>query len=93
MLVRGIAMEKARDDLGAAWTWLQQHGGAAPESQAHAADLLYRWSYARPQEVARLLPALAPSPLQSHLAVRLALQMACTAARKPSPFEYVTHLW
>lgn len=72
MLVREIAMEKARDDLGAAWAWLQQHGGAAPESQAHAADLLYRWSYARPQEVARLLPALAPSPLQSHLAVRLA---------------------
>lgn len=64
-----IAMLKARDDLAVGWAWLQKR--ETPTAQLSGAELLYRWSYTRPQEVARILSMLAPSPIQEQIATQL----------------------
>lgn len=71
LLVREIATHKARDDLIAGWSWLQQ-GGKTTESQGHAAEFLYRWSYVRPEQVGPLVLALEPTATQMDLAKNVA---------------------
>lgn len=66
---REIAMQKAQDDLAVGWAWLQKRG--TPSAQMSGADMLHRWSYTRPQEVARILPTLDPSPVQTQIATQL----------------------
>lgn len=70
-LIREIAAHKARDDLGVAWTWLTQHRGD-PGYAENVRNLLYQWSYARPEHVATLLPQVASGEAQTAAAQQLA---------------------
>lgn len=53
-LIREIASRKGEQDLRTAWDWLTQYRNDTAYSE-NARNLLYRWSYARPEEVAALL--------------------------------------
>jgi hypothetical protein len=70
-LIREIVAHKAQDDLGTAWTWLLQHR-ADPGYAENARNLLYQWSYARPEHVAALLPQVASGEAQAAAAQQLA---------------------
>lgn len=70
-LIREIAARKSQDDLGIAWTWLTQHR-ADPGYAENVRNLLYQWSYARPEHVAALLPQVASSETQAAAAQQLA---------------------
>jgi hypothetical protein len=69
-LLHEIAIQKGQEDLAAAWTWLNQY--KADEHYGEAAmNLLYRWSYSKPEEVAKILPGIADVQLQSMAATHL----------------------
>lgn len=70
-LIRAIAAHKAQDDLGSAWTWLLQHR-ADPGYAENVRNLLYQWSYARPEHVATLLPQVTSGEAQTAAAQQLA---------------------
>ncbi|MBX3623480.1 MAG: hypothetical protein KF892_00595 [Rhizobacter sp.] len=70
-LIREIAAHKAQDDLGGAWTWLTQHR-ADPGYAENVRNLLYQWSYAKPEHVATLLPQVASGEAQAAAAQQLA---------------------
>lgn len=70
-LIREITARKAQDDLGSAWTWLTQHQADAGYAE-NARNLLYQWSYARPEHVAALLPQVASGEAQVAAAHQLA---------------------
>lgn len=70
-LIREIAAHKAQDDLGSAWTWLLQHR-ADPGYAENVRNLLYQWSYARPEHVATLLPQVTSGEAQTAAAQQLA---------------------
>lgn len=70
-LIREIAAHKAHDDLGSAWTWLLQHR-ADPGYAENVRNLLYQWSYARPEHVAALLPQVTSGEAQTAAAQQLA---------------------
>lgn len=70
-LIREVAAHKARDDLGLAWTWLTQHR-ADPGYAENVRNLLYQWSYAKPEHVAALLPQVASGEAQAAAARQLA---------------------
>ena len=70
-LIREITALKAQDDLGSAWGWLTQHR-SDPAYAESARNLLYQWSYARPEHVATLLPDVASGEAQAAAAQQLA---------------------
>lgn len=70
-LLTEIAARKSQDDLTGAVTWLSGYSNDASFSQS-AVDLLYRWSYAKPDEVARVLPAVSNPEVQAAAAAHLA---------------------
>lgn len=70
-LIREIAAHKAAEDLGIAWTWLTQHR-ADPGYAENVRNLLYQWSYARPEHVATLLPQVTSGEAQAAAAHQLA---------------------
>ncbi|MET0335295.1 MAG: hypothetical protein ABW190_13565 [Rhizobacter sp.] len=84
-LIREITAQKAQEDLGGAWTWLTQHR-ADPGYAENARNLLYQWSYARPEHVATLLPQLASGEAQAAAAQQLAQLW-----NKKDPHAY--HAW
>ncbi|MGY4828401.1 hypothetical protein ACVNIS_07485 [Sphaerotilaceae bacterium SBD11-9] len=70
-LIREIVARKSQDDLGGAWTWLLQHR-SDPGYAENARNLLYQWSYARPEHVAALLPQVQSGEAQTAAAQQLA---------------------
>ncbi len=84
-LIREIAAQKAQDDLGGAWTWLTQHR-ADPGYAENARNLLFQWSYAKPEHVAALLPQVASGEAQTAAAQQLAQLW-----NKKDPHAY--HAW
>lgn len=69
-LLNEIAMQKGQDDLASAWTWLSEYKADAHYAQT-ALNLLYRWSYTRPEDVAKILPTIADDQLQTMAATHL----------------------
>ena len=69
-LMSELAIRKGQDDLGAAWTWLEQYG-SDPAYADVAQNLLYRWSYTKPQEVAHILPKVSDVGVQANGAAYL----------------------
>ncbi len=69
-LLAEISIQKGQEDLTAAWTWLDQYRGDAQYGET-ALNLLYRWSYIKPEEVAKLLPKVADAQVQSMAATHL----------------------
>ena len=70
-LLGEIAMQKGQEDLDAAWTWLNEY--QADEHYGETAlNLLYRWSYSRPEEVAKILPTVTDVQVQGAVATHLA---------------------
>lgn len=84
-LIREIAALKAQDDLGGAWTWLTQHR-RDPGYAENVRNLLYQWSYAKPEHVATLLPQVASGEAQAAAAQQLAQLW-----NKKDPHAY--HAW
>jgi hypothetical protein len=84
-LIREITDLKARDDLGGAWSWLTQHR-ADPAYAESARNLLFQWSYAKPEHVAALLPEV-----QSGEAQTAAAQQLAQLWNKKDPHAY--HAW
>jgi hypothetical protein len=70
-LMNELANRKAQEDVASAWQWLDQYS-ADPAYAEVALNMLYRWSYARPQDVAQLLPRVANPALQASAAAHLA---------------------
>jgi hypothetical protein len=70
-LIREITALKAQDDLRSAWGWLTQHR-SDPAYAESARNLLYQWSYARPEHVAALLPEVTSGEAQVAAAQQLA---------------------
>ena len=69
-LLNEIAIQKGQEDLASAWTWLNEYKGEADYGET-ALNLLYRWSYAKPEEVAKILPMVADPEVQSAAATHL----------------------
>ncbi|MFP5392625.1 MAG: hypothetical protein ACLGI6_13945 [Gammaproteobacteria bacterium] len=69
-LMNEIAIRKGQDDLGAAWNWLAQYSSDPAHGEA-VQNLLYRWSYTKPEEVARLLPQVTEPDVQAEAAAHL----------------------
>lgn len=63
-LMSELAIRQGQDDLAGAWTWLGRYG-ADPAYAEVAQNLLYRWSYTQPQEVARILPTVRDAQVQA----------------------------
>lgn len=72
-LMSEIAVAKSQDDVAAAWTWLNQYNNDPVYPDA-AMNLVYRWSYARPQDVANVLPTITDPGMQAQAATHLARQ-------------------
>jgi hypothetical protein len=70
-LLNEIAMQKGQDDLASAWTWLGEHRADAHYGET-ALNLLYRWSYTKPEEVAKILPTVADAQVQGAATTHLA---------------------
>jgi hypothetical protein len=70
-LLGEIAIQKGQEDLAAAWNWLHQYKSDAAYGET-ALNLLYRWSYSKPEEVAKILPKVADPQVQSTAAIHLA---------------------
>ena len=69
-LLNELAQRKGQDDLGAAWDWLGRYAGDPHYADA-AQNLLYRWSWTRPEAVAQILPRVQDAALQADAAVHL----------------------
>jgi hypothetical protein len=72
-LIREIANRKSEADVREAWTWLSQYSADASYPE-NARNLLYRWSYVRPEEVAGLLRNVTDADMQDAVARELSLQ-------------------
>jgi hypothetical protein len=72
-LIREIANRKSEADLHEAWTWLSQYSADASYPE-NARNLLYRWAYLRPDEVASLLDTVTDPEIRVAAARELALQ-------------------
>ena len=70
-LIGEISQQRGEKDLPGAWQWLGQFKDD-PSYDANARELLSRWSYTKPQDVANLLPAVADPELQASAAKQLA---------------------
>lgn len=62
-LIRAISQRMGQEDLRSAWTWLNQYRTDAGYSE-NARNLLHRWSYVKPQEVAEILPTVADQEIR-----------------------------
>ncbi len=71
-LMSEIAIRQGQESLTTAWNWLSQYNSDPLYAEA-AQDLLYRWSYTKPEEVARILPTLTNQELQAAAGTRLSL--------------------
>lgn len=69
-LMSEIAIRKGQDDLAGAVNWLNQYN-ADPGYREAAQNLLYRWSYTKPQEVAKILPSIGDRQVQAAAATHL----------------------
>jgi hypothetical protein len=69
-LLGELAQRKGQDDLDAAWNWLGRYAGDARYADA-AQNLLYRWSWTRPEAVAQLLPRVQDATVQADAAAHL----------------------
>lgn len=69
-LMSELAIRKGQDDLGEAWTWLEQHSADPAHAQA-AQNLLYRWSYTKPEQVAHIVQGMADDAVQATAAAHL----------------------
>lgn len=69
-LMGEIANQKGQEDLASAWRWLDEHKADAHYGET-ALNLLYRWSYTKPQEVAKILPTVTDAQVQSAAATHL----------------------
>jgi hypothetical protein len=69
-LIKEIANEKAREDLASAWHWLNQYQREPMYSEV-TLNLLSRWSYSKPEEVAKILQTLSDQHLQTTAATIL----------------------
>lgn len=69
-LLSEISIQKGQEDLASAWTWLNEYKTDAHYGET-ALNLLYRWSYTKPEEVAKLLPTVADPEVQSAAATHL----------------------
>lgn len=69
-LMSEIAIRKGQDDLAGAVNWLNQYN-ADPGYREAAQNLLYRWSYTKPQEVAKILPSIGDQQVQAAAATHL----------------------
>jgi hypothetical protein len=72
-LIREIANRKSEADLHDAWSWLSQYSADASYPE-NARNLLYRWAYLRPEEVASLLETVTDSDVRIAAAQELAHQ-------------------
>lgn len=63
-LMGEISMQKGQQDLADAWTWLNQYKVDEHYGET-ALNLLYRWSYTKPAEVAKILPTVTDAQVQS----------------------------
>ena len=72
-LIREIANRKSEADLHEAWTWLSQYSADASYPE-NARNLLYRWTYLRPEEVASVLDTVTDSEIRVAVARELAEQ-------------------
>ena len=70
-LLSEISIQKGQEDLAAAWSWLSQYQADAQYGET-ALNLLHRWSYSKPEEVAKILPMVADPEVQSAAATHLA---------------------
>lgn len=70
-LLSEISIQKGQDDLASAWTWLNEYKTDVNYGET-ALNLLYRWSYSKPEEVAKILPTVADAQVQSAAATHLA---------------------
>ena len=70
-LMGELAMQKAQDDLPSAWNWLSQYR-TDDGYTGSALNLLYRLSYAKPNEVAAVLPSITDGEIQMAAATHLA---------------------
>jgi hypothetical protein len=71
-LIRAISQHMGQQDLRSAWAWLSDYRTDASYSE-NARNLLYRWSYAKPEEVAELLPSIDDREIRSAVADELAI--------------------
>ena len=69
-LLSEISVQKGQEDLASAWTWLNEYKADAQYGET-ALNLLYRWSYSKPEEVAKILPMVADAQVQSAAATHL----------------------
>lgn len=81
-LIRAVSQQMGQQDLRSAWTWLGQYRTDASYSE-NARNLLYRWSYVKPAEVAELLPVIEDREIRSAVADELA-----TAWQRKDPNAY-----
>lgn len=70
-LIRAIALQKGLQDLQSAWHWLQQYRTDSGYTE-NARNLLYQWSYEKPEEVAAILEGLADADIRASVADELA---------------------
>lgn len=81
-LVRAISQQMGQRDLHSAWKWLSQFRSDASYRE-NARNLLYRWSYVKPEEVAELLASIEDREIRSAVADELA-----TAWQRKDPDAY-----
>jgi len=72
-LIREIANRKSEADLREAWIWLSQYS-AEDRYAENARNLLFRWAYLRPEEVASLLRNVTDAPIRNAAARELSSQ-------------------
>lgn len=72
-LIREIANRKSETDLREAWGWLSQYSADASYPE-NARNLLYRWAYLRPEEVASILRDVTDTEMRVAVARELASQ-------------------
>ena len=82
-LIRAVSQQMGQQDLRSAWTWLSQYRTDASYDES-ARNLLYRWSYLKPAEVAELLSSIDDREIRSAVADELA---AAWQRKDPSAYE------
>lgn len=85
-LLGELAQRKGQDDVGTAWDWLGRHVGDPGYADA-AQNLLYRWSWTRPEAVAHILPRVQDATVQADAAAHLTQMW-----RRKDPAAYETWL-
>lgn len=82
-LIRAISQQMGQQDLHSAWAWLSQYRTDSSYSE-NARNLLYRWCYVKPEEVAELLVSIEDREIRSAVADELA---AAWQRKDPEAYE------